>query len=262
MRNRYRFRGSIAPSPQVKRPVRAEQPTTAAPGVGTIHLDDVIDSWGGDWGISAREFRTALAELGDVQQINVHINSPGGEVYEGIAILNELRRHPARTVGIIDGLAASAASFIGAGLDELVAGENIEAMVHDAWGIVMGPAADMHTMGDQLDKLSDNIASIYAKKTGGTVAEWRERMLAETWFSAEELVDVGLADRLEGAADEPAGDPADIVQNAFDLSVFKHRGRADAPAPAAAIEPVDDGRRARFEQRRQLRAASLTRRAA
>jgi ATP-dependent Clp endopeptidase proteolytic subunit ClpP len=296
MPNQYRFRGSIQPAPGIKRPVRAEQPTTAAPGVGTIHLDDVIDSWGGDWGISAREFRGALAELGDVQQINLHINSPGGEVYEGIAILNELRRHPATVTAVVDGLAASAASFIAVGADKTVMAPNSEMMIHDAWGIAIGPAADMHAMGDRLDKLSDNIASVYAAKAGGSEASWREFMLAETWYSAQEAVDAGLADQLENADAAPEGDPGEIVpQNAFDLSVFKHRGRADAPAPAAVIDPAEvfakpgevacwhtepgtpcdfnvcrqpnraaaeDDRRARLEQRRQARAARLAARAA
>jgi ATP-dependent Clp endopeptidase proteolytic subunit ClpP len=262
MPNQYRFRGAVAPSARVKRPVRAEQPAAETPGVGTIHLDDVIDSWGGEWGISAREFRAALAELGDVQQINLHINSPGGEVYEGIAILNELRRHPAGVTAIVDGLAASAASFIAAGADRTIMAPNSEMMIHDAWGIALGPATEMHAMGDRLDKISDNIASVYATKAGGTTATWREFMLAETWYSAQEAVDAGLADELEGGAAE--GEPADdgeIVQNAFDLTVFKHPGRSAAPAPAAVAAAVDDDRRARFEQRRQARAKQLAGRA-
>lgn len=235
----YRFRGSIAPGPGVKRPVRAEQPTAAAPGIGTIHLDDVIDSWGGDWGISAREFRAALSDLGDVQQINLHINSPGGEVYEGIAILNELRRHPAAVTAVVDGLAASAASFIAAGADELVMAPNTELMIHDAWGIGIGPASEMHALGDRLDGLSNNIASVYQDKAGGEVADWRALMLAETWYSADEAVEAGLADRIDLADDEPAADDSEIVpRNAFDLSVFKHSGRQAAPAPAAAAAAI------------------------
>lgn len=239
-RHQYRFRGSIAPAPGIKRPVRAE--TADASGeIGVIHLDDVIDSWGGEWGISAREFTSALAALGDVQKINLHINSPGGEVYEGIAILNSLRRHPATVTAIVDGLAASAASFIAAGVDRTVVAPNSELMCHDAWGIALGPASEMHAMGDRLDKVSDNIASIYATKAGGDVATWRGFMLAETWYSAEEAVAAGLADEIEGVTDEDA-DPGEIVENSFDLSVFKHQGRAEAPkpktAPAGRAEPV------------------------
>lgn len=260
-RHQYRFRGSIAPSKAIKRPVRAEV-DDPAPGVGKLHLDDVIDSWGGWWGISAKEFNEALDELGDVDEIHLHINSPGGEVYEGIAITNALRRHPATVTAIVDGLAASAASFIAvAGAERTLMAPNTELMIHDAWGIALGPAADMHAVGDRLDKLSNNIASMYAAKAGGTEESWRAAMLDETWYSANEAVEAGLADAVEGADDEPAEDEI-VPEEAFDLGVFKFRGRTRAPAPAAAAAPVPrlavpaaaaDDRRDRFAQLRQQR---------
>jgi ATP-dependent Clp endopeptidase proteolytic subunit ClpP len=259
----YRFRGSIEPSAEVKRPVRAELTVEVGDdGVGKLYLHDVIDSWGGYWGVSAKEFNTALAELGDVSDIHLHINSPGGEVYEGIAILNSLRRHQATVTAIVDGLAASAASFIAVGADHVVMGRNTEMMIHDAWGIVLGPAADMHHMGDRLDKISNNIASVYAAKAGGSDASWREHMLAETWYSAQEAVDAGLADKIEGEEIDPAA-----IENAFDLSVFKHAGRAEAPKPGTpSQEPEDskiDGPAVRFAARRATgdRRARLDRRA-
>lgn len=225
---RYRFRGRVAPSALVKAPIQAAAPAgEVADGVATLRLYDVIDSWGGYWGVSAKEFVEALDEIGQVEQIHLHINSPGGEVWEGIAILNALRNHPARVTAVVDGIAASAASFVAAGADEVVMGRNTELMIHDAWGIGIGPAAVMRDLASRLDKVSDNIASIYADKAGGTVANWRDFMLAETWYSAEEAVDAGLADRIEGdtaAADTPA-------ENAFDLSVFTYAGRRAAPAP-------------------------------
>ncbi len=254
----YRFRGSIAPSRDVKRPVRAQVVGSTEGGLGRLHLDDVIDSWGGDWGISAREFTAALGELGDVSAIELHINSPGGEVYEGIAILNALRRHPARVTAVVDGLAASAASFIAAGADELVMAPNTELMIHDAWGIGIGPASEMHALGDRLDGISNNIASVYQDKAGGQVADWRALMLAETWYSAAEAVEAGLADRIEGADEEPADDDGEIAPRAaFDLGVFKHPGRQAAPAPAAASivpsGPVVDELGFRFRQRAAAR---------
>jgi ATP-dependent protease ClpP protease subunit len=231
-KHQYRFRGSIAPTEAVKRPVRAEVVGSAENGVGKLHIDDVIDSWGGFWGISAKEFNAALAELGDVGEIQLHINSPGGEVWEGVAILNALRRHPATVTAVVDGLAASAASFIAVGCDRTIMGRNTQMMIHDAWGIGIGPAADMRDLADRLDKLSNNIASMYADKAGGELAGWRDLMLAETWYDADEAVTAGLADEVEGAAADD-----EIVVNAFDLSVFKHPGRALAPAPVA---PADD----------------------
>lgn len=230
---RYRFHGS-------NKPVRRSDlsPTNAVPtdsGDGTtavLRLYDPIDSWGEDWGVSAKEFTAALDALGDVSEIRLHINTPGGEVFEAVAMLNALRRHDARVVAIVDGIAASAGSFIAAGADELLMGRNSQLMIHDAWGLTIGNAATMRETADLLDHLSDNIADIYAAKAGGSMKVWRDAMLAETWYSADEAVLAGLADRVEGV--EPA------VENAFDLSVFQHKGREDAPTPAmpaAVAEP-------------------------
>jgi ATP-dependent protease ClpP protease subunit len=249
----YRFRGSIQPSAEVKRPVRAELTGEVDSAGAKLYLYDVIDSWGGDWGVSAREFNAALSELSGVSQITLHINSPGGEVYEGVAILNALRRHPANVTAVVDGIAASAASFIAAGSDRVVMGRNAEMMIHDAWCIAMGPAADMHAMGDQLDKVSNNIASIYAGKNGRDATAMRELMLAETWLSDQEAVDLGLADEIEGDPLDPA-----TIENAFDLSVFRNAGRTHAPAPNLSLDdepaaPAADGDDARDRRQRQNR---------
>jgi ATP-dependent protease ClpP protease subunit len=264
----YRFRGAIQPSASVKRPVRAELTGETDGTTAKLYLYDVIDSWGGDWGISAKEFNTALNELGDVSQINLHVNSPGGECYEGIAILNALRRHPANVTAVVDGIAASAASFIACGADEVVMARNSEMMIHDAWGIALGPAADMRSMADQLDKISNNIASVYAAKSAGSVETWREFMLAETWYSDAEAVAAGLADRIEGAEDD-ALDPGEI-ENAFDLTVFKNAGRTAAPAPKLDVGPAEEpegevhdlaAERARRQRQNKNRVSLLARRA-
>lgn len=203
-------------------------------GVATLRLYDPIDSWGEDWGISAKEFATTIDQLpADTTEIRLHINSPGGEVFEGIAILNALRAHDARVVAVIDGIAASAASFVACGADEVVMARNSELMIHDAWGLCVGNAAEMQSMAEMLDHFSDNIASVYAEKSGADVALWRAAMSAETWYSAEEAVAAGLADRVDAKKTADA-------KNSFDLSIFTYAGRAHAPAPAANIEPVSD----------------------
>jgi ATP-dependent Clp endopeptidase proteolytic subunit ClpP len=248
---RYRFHGRIAPEAG-REPLRAFLPKSEdSDGVPVLRLYDPIDSWGGDWGVSAKEFASALDEISDAPEIRLHINSPGGEVFEGIAIMNLLRSHKARITTVVDGLAASAASFIAAAGDEVVMGRNTEMMIHDAWGICIGNAADMRDLAGRLDHLSDNIASVYSAKAGGSVEDWRGAMLAETWYSADEAVAAGLADRVEQAA------PA--AENKFDLSVFQYAGRAEAPspterpAPPAVNEPVDD----RLEIRHRMRARKL-----
>lgn len=231
-RNRYRFRGLIEPKPGIRASVLAPE---VQDGVAVLRLYDPIDSWGGDWGVSAKEFATILYTLDDdVTEIRLHLNSPGGEVFEGIAILNLLRQHRARVVAVVDGLAASAASFIACGVDELVMGRNTQLMIHDAWGLCVGNAADMRELAGRLDHLSDNIASVYADKAGGTVEDWRNAMLAETWYSAEEAVAAGLADAVD-----TGGTPAekDTKANDFDLSAFRYQGRDQAPPPG--VLPVD-----------------------
>lgn len=200
---------------------------TDQPGVVVVRLYDPIDSWGGEWGVSAKEFAAAIDSIpAGTNEVRLHLNSPGGDVFEGITIANLLRGTPARVVAVVDGLAASAASFIASAADEVVMGRNAELMIHDAWGLGIGNAADMRDLADRLDHLSNNIASIYAEKAGGSVDVWRSAMLAETWYSADEAVAAGLADRVS-----PAQAPDDPKAR-FDLSAFRHQGRAQAPAPA------------------------------
>jgi len=201
---------------------------------------DLYGGIGGWFGVEASEFVRELRAL-DVDELTVHINSPGGDVYDGIAIMNALRQHRATVTVVVDGLAASAASYIAVGAgDEVVMSENSELMIHDAWGFAMGNAADMRTMADDLDRISSNIAGIYATASGTDAAAWREAMLAETWYSAQEAVDAGLADRVAGASDVEDSDEHTTVgpdtsegdvEDSFDLSVFAHAGRSHAPAP-------------------------------
>lgn len=235
-RGPYRFRGNIAPEPGMRASVLNFAPIPEGDGsTAVLRLYDPIDSYGGDWGVSAKEIAASLGALPDeVDEIRLHINSPGGEVFEAVAILNQLRQHRARVVAIVDGIAASAASFLAAGADETIMAPNSTLMVHDAWGMCVGNAADMRDLGDLLDKLSDNIASIYAAKAGGSIEDWRAVMLAETWLTADEAVAAGLADSIDGPPEIEAA-------NAFDLSQFRYAGRAEAPPPVVpghVPEPV------------------------
>lgn len=248
----YRFHGRQRPSADARTPLRAEGPsaTTSADGVATLRLYDPIDSWGEVWGVSAKEFAATLEELGNVSEIRLHINSPGGEVYEGVAILNQLRAHPARVVAIVDGIAASIASVIAVGADEVIMGRNSELMIHDAWGMCVGDARDMRQLAGRLDQLSDNLAAVYDEKSPQGLAFWRDAMLAETWYSAQEAVEAGLADSIQGAEAE-AGEIA--PRNDFDLSIFKHQGRAEAPAPAAPAAEDAAPAVASFKRRDEVR---------
>lgn len=227
-------------------PIRAEAPAARTDGtVATLRLYDPIDSWGEYWGISAKEFARVLDELPEnTTEIRLLINSPGGEVFEGIAIMNALRAHKARVVAIVEGVAASSASFIAASADELVMMQNSELYIHNAWGIVIGDAADLRAVADDLENHFDrNIASVYAAKSGDTVEHWLAEMDKDRFLTAEQAVEEGLADRVEGVGD------AEAARAKFDLSVFarsdgrRAAARADAAKLPDSSEPGDPNRK-------------------
>lgn len=205
----------------------------AATEPASIFIYDEI----GSWGTSANDF---VKELRDVKAaaIDVHVNSPGGECYDGLAIFNALRSHKATVTVYIDGLAASAASFVAMAGDRIVAERNATLMIHNAHAVGVGDAEDMRKLADMLDRMSGTIADIYAERAGGTTAEWRARMKTETWFNAEEAKAAGLVDEITAA-----GSPRSMPRNDWDLSIFNFAGRAAAPDPFAvppeppAVEP-------------------------
>lgn len=178
----------------------------------------------GFFGVEAEAFVREISAL-DVDELTVRINSPGGSVFDGWAIYNALQSHPAKVTTVVEGLAASAASFIAQAGDRRVMRKASQMMIHNAWGVCQGPASDMREMADTLERLSSTIAGIYASRSGGPQAPWIEAMNDETWFSPDEAVTAGLAD----AVDDPAKD--DPTKNHFDLSIFNYAGRDHAPAP-------------------------------
>ncbi len=159
--------------------------------VAELRIYDEI-SW---WGISAEEFVRDLEQI-TAPEIRVAINSPGGDVFDAIAVYNALRAHPARVTTRVDSLAASAASIVVQAGDHRVMLTASQMMIHDAWGVVIGNAAEMREMADLLDMESDIIAGIYAARTGGDAEHFRALMRATTWLTAEQAVEAGLADEV------------------------------------------------------------------
>jgi ATP-dependent Clp endopeptidase proteolytic subunit ClpP len=198
----------------------------ATADTATVHIYDEI----GFWGITAADFAGELAAV-TAAQIDLHINSPGGEVFDGVAIFNSLQQHPASVTVYVDGLAASAASFIAQAGDRRVMARNATMMIHDGAGLCIGNAGDLRQLADLLDKISNNIADIYAQRAGGDVADWRAAMLAETWYTAAEAVAAGLADEVAQAPARTAPD------NTWNLSIFNYAGRDVAPPPATQPVP-------------------------
>src|SRR5262245_8969950 len=161
----------------------------------------------GYWGTTAKDFVDELHAV-TAPRIDLHINSPGGDVFDGVAIYQALKDHPAEVISQVDSLAASAASFIAMAGPRIVMTRNATMIIHDAFGIGIGNAADMRDRADRLDKVSENIADIYFQRAGGTVTAWRDAMRAETWYSADEAVAAGLADEVKGQGD---------AENSWDL---------------------------------------------
>lgn len=206
--------------------------TNLRAGTAQVHIYDEI----GYWGITAADLIGELSAL-DVAEIELHISSPGGEIFDGIAIYNALRSHTARVTTHVDSLAASIASVIAMAGDRVVMAPHSQMMIHDGSGLCIGNAADMREGAEQLDRQSDNIAAVYAERAGGTAAQWRKRMIAETWFTAKEAVEAGLADEVGDPGRQSEDEPAMAAR--WDLSIFRYPSREAAPAPAALLNQVD-----------------------
>lgn len=204
-----------------------------------IYIYDVIDSWGGYWGVSAQEFIQELMTV-TTPTIELRVNSPGGEVFEAVAMFSVLESHPATVTAYVDGLAASAASFLIMAADTVIMHRNAELMIHDAHGVAIGNAAVMAEMREILDKISDNIASIYAEKAGGTAEEWRAVMIGEDgrdgrWYSAQEALEAGLVDEIT----ERAGSGENSATNV--LAGHRVRFRPDNSVSSGGTDPDGDG---------------------
>jgi len=160
-----------------------------------IYIYDEI----GYWGVTARQFASSMKALGDLDHINLHIHSPGGDVFDGIAIYNLLNSHTASKTVYIDGLAASMASVIAMVGNPIIMPENAMMMVHKPWGITGGDANDMRDYADLLDKVEAVLIPSYAKKTGKTPDELALMLGEETWMTAQECLEHGFADQISTA---------------------------------------------------------------
>lgn len=205
---------------------------------GATRVDVYDDIGEGGWfdeGLTAKSFAAQLA--GVKGGLEVHINSGGGDVFDGIAIGNAIRAHKGPVTTVVDGLAASIASVIAQAGQQRVVEPGSMMMIHDAFGMCVGDAAEMTQFASTLDKVSGNIAAVYADRAGGSAAGWRAVMKDETWYTAAEAVEAGLADRVgDGGAELPAG---------LDLAAYALPGRIAAAlrslprAAAPAHDPFD-----------------------
>jgi ATP-dependent Clp protease protease subunit len=190
--------------------------------VTRIDLYDVIDDY---YGVSASDFVAALNSVTD-GEIALHINCPGGDVFAARAMVAAIAAHPLTVTAYIDGLAASAASYVAMACDKVVMQEGSMLMIHNAWSFSMGNAIDMRATADLLDKIDSSIVNDYARKTGLPADELQAMMAAETWLDASEAVAKGFADSI-------ATNDKGKAKNTWNLSAYKN-------APSVEAEPEPD----------------------
>jgi ATP-dependent protease ClpP protease subunit len=198
----------------------------------------------GDWeemgDVSAKAFSKSLSELPkSVKRIDLHINSPGGSVFEASAIYSRLADHKSQKIVYVDGLAASAASIIAMVGHKIYIRSNAMMMIHLPSGIAMGNADDMRHMATALDAVTDTMINIYAKRTGGERDVIRSLMSDETWFTPQDAVEKGFADEERGVVKAAAvvGEKRVVINGCeFDLGRFNN-------VPAFAATQQTGGRR-------------------
>lgn len=190
------------------------------------------------WEVNSGEFIKELSSI-DSDEITLRISSPGGDVYDGLAIMNALRSHGAKITGVIEGLAASAASFIAVGgCDRIIMRPTADLMIHDAFSMAMGNAADFQKKIEDLERVSVRLSEIYAEKADGDPLSFREAMKAETWFTAEEALSAGLVDDIVDSRETLSRDPVEAFAGSKIMNTFQ--GRRGSP-PATLMNHPEEG---------------------
>ena len=182
----------------------------------TIYIYDVIDS---EWGVGAKDVIAAVNESKDAKVLNIRINSPGGDVFEGRAIMEAIKRFDGKTVAHIDALAASAATSIALAADEVVMADGALFMIHNASGLVWGDKHDMRQTADLLEKVEGSIVNDYTTKTGLGASIVAEMMDQETWMTADEALANKFVDRIVKTGK---------AKNTWNLAAFDKAPKASA----------------------------------
>lgn len=199
----------------------------------TISIFDAI----GEYGVSAKNFLNDLRGV-KASEVDVEINSPGGDVFAGIAIYNGLRQSGKKINVKIMGVAASAASLIAMAGDTIDMPANTFLMVHNPWSFAMGSAEDMRDTADMLDKIGSSLVATYAKRTGKSDEEITALLNAETWMTAQEAVDAGFATSVSDAIAAKA--EYDIDRVPAHVKAVLNTAADDAPATDTPADDVND----------------------
>ena len=191
--------------------------------------------------VSPAQFAKDLAALGQIEQLDVFVNSPGGDVFAGFTIYNILKRHNATVTIHVDGIAASAASIVAMAGDKIVIPKNGTLMIHNAWSIGVGGKASMRKLAAELERLDGQMAEIYSARTGKDIATISAWMESERWMSGDEALADGFADEVEENKQIAACADADKF-----FAHYLHPPRAEPDQSKAAEQggislPADDG---------------------
>lgn len=187
--------------------------------------------WGDDSLISAKQFSDELKNIPDtVNTINVRINSPGGDVFDGIAIYNRLKQMKQKKVVHIDGLAASIASIIALAGDEVIIGEGALFMIHLPWTMAMGNRMDLDNTVNRLMDVEEQMLGIYAKNSNLSKSEIRSMLEAETWLGADEAIDYGF---VNAKADDTVAIAASAINSRW---IAKKPGKYFSQAEATKVK--------------------------
>lgn len=200
----------------------------------------LYDAIGGWFGVDAKQFAQDLAAI-DAEAIVLRINSPGGDVFDARAMATAIKAHPGKITARIEGLCASAATYIATSCDEVEIAAGAFFMIHDPWTMAIGSAPELRDTANLLDKVQGTLAADYASKTGKPVDEIKALMAAETWYSGQEAVDAGFADRL---LDAP---PPDAPAAAWNVAAYKNAPQALTAPPPPPAEPDREALRRRAE---------------
>lgn len=196
-----------------------------------VDSDDEAEWWGG---ISPGNFARALDAI-TAPEIHLRVKSPGGSVFAARAMEQAIREHDSRIITHVDGLAASAASFLILPSDEIIMAPGAFLMIHKAWTMAWGNEADLTKTADLLKQIDGSLVKSYASKTGQAGDEIAGWMAAETWFEADRAVELGFADRV---ADSEKAKPSEKARaTTWDLSAYSNAPKPPATRPAAAPAP-------------------------
>jgi ATP-dependent Clp protease, protease subunit len=243
MKNRFiKLAQLAAQNPPSASPLRV----VAGADEAHVYVYDVIGEWFG--GVSAQQFARDLQGI-RAATVHLHINSPGGDVFDARAMVSTLLAHPSTIVAHVEGLAASAASYLMLGADRVDITDGAFVMIHNAWGVYMGNRHELRREADVLEKIDNSIIADYLRKAGGTSEEWQARMDAETWLTAAEALELKLVDAVVEAGSQSPDAPE--ARN-WNLSAYEHVPAALQKAAPPVPPPAHTYNRAQMERRLSL----------